>query len=277
MARVFISYRRQDSNHVVGRIYDKLISIFGFENVFKDVDSIPLGNDFRSVINNAVKQCTAVVAVIGTTWLESQDQNGIPRLDSPSDFLRIELETAIEANIRIIPALIDGAALPDELALPKSLRPLSFRNAAVIRSDPNFHRDMERLVEAIGRPTQQKTNMIVDDIDSLNLHPRIDAKYQLRVVAGTITGEVFQIRQSHISIGRAPHNDVILTGDSYCSRTECYIDYDIASDSFILDAFGISIAVNELYIGHGKIKLKVGDRIRVGSAEMLFETIEEDV
>jgi hypothetical protein len=276
MARIFISYRRHDSIHVVGRIYDKLVSFFGHENVFKDVDSIPLGSDFRSVINNAVRHCTAVVAVVGTAWLESQDHNGIRRLDNSSDFLRIELETALAGHVQIIPALIDGAAVPDELALPESLRPLSFRNATVIRSDPDFHRDMERLVKAIGRPAQQETHRIVGGIDSLNLHPHLVAKYQLRGVTGTITGQVFQIRQSRITIGRAPHNDVILRGEPYSSRTHCAIEYDVASDTFILDAFHLGIIVNELSI-RGKIQLEVGDRLQIGSSEMVFEAIQEAV
>src|SRR5262245_6651264 len=40
---VFISYRRQDSADITGRICDRLVERIGSEAVYKDVDSIPLG------------------------------------------------------------------------------------------------------------------------------------------------------------------------------------------------------------------------------------------
>jgi hypothetical protein len=196
-------------------------------------------------------------------------------LDDPTDFLRIELETALAAHVRVIPALIGGAALPHELTLPESLRPLCFRNATVIRSDPDFHRDMERLVEAIGSPVQQETHYIGGGFDSLNLHPHVAKKYQLRGVSGRISGQVFQIRQSRITIGRAPHNDVVLRGEPYSSRTHCAIEYDVGRNTFILDAFHSNgVIVNESLI-RGKTQLEVGDRLQIGSSEMVFETIQK--
>jgi hypothetical protein len=44
---IFISYRRDDSVDITGRIYDRLVQHFSRDTVFKDVDSIPLGIDFR--------------------------------------------------------------------------------------------------------------------------------------------------------------------------------------------------------------------------------------
>ena len=45
--RVFVSYRRDDSADITGRIHDRLSAHFGSCGVFRDVDSISVGRDFR--------------------------------------------------------------------------------------------------------------------------------------------------------------------------------------------------------------------------------------
>lgn len=67
MAKVFISYRRTDSAQVTGRIYDHLVRFYGEKNVFKDVDSIPLGDDFRRSLETAVAECDVLCACGGTS------------------------------------------------------------------------------------------------------------------------------------------------------------------------------------------------------------------
>ena len=71
MARLFISYRRNDSIGITGRIYDRLKTYFGQASVFMDVDSIPLGVDFRQYLTEAVSQCDALLAIIGEQWVET--------------------------------------------------------------------------------------------------------------------------------------------------------------------------------------------------------------
>lgn len=51
---IFISYRRDGSISETGRIYDRLVTAFGKEHVFKDVDSIPLGIDLAEYIAREV-------------------------------------------------------------------------------------------------------------------------------------------------------------------------------------------------------------------------------
>jgi hypothetical protein len=60
---IFISYRREDSADVTGRIYDRLVGVFGREAIFKDVDSIPLGVDFRKHLDKEVSRCQVLLAV----------------------------------------------------------------------------------------------------------------------------------------------------------------------------------------------------------------------
>jgi hypothetical protein len=47
MIEIVISYRRKDSDAITGRIRDHLARHFGEDAVFMDIDSIPIGEDFR--------------------------------------------------------------------------------------------------------------------------------------------------------------------------------------------------------------------------------------
>jgi TIR domain len=146
---IFITYRRQDAGDVTGRIYDRLVQHFGRETIFKDVDSIPLGVDFRKFLGDAVGQCNLLLAVIGRQWLSGQNESGARRLDDPRDFVRIEIESALQREIPVIPLLVQGAAVPGENDLPPSLQELAYRNAIPIRPDPDFHSDIDRLIKGI--------------------------------------------------------------------------------------------------------------------------------
>jgi len=146
---IFISYRRSDSTDIAGRLYDRLADDFGREAVFKDVDSIPLGLDFKEYLNEQVGKCDVLLAVIGDRWLDASDANGNKRLEDPYDFVRIEIESALDKNIPVIPLLVRGASMPNEESLPSSLRKLVFMNGIPIRPDPDFHRDMDRLIKAL--------------------------------------------------------------------------------------------------------------------------------
>jgi hypothetical protein len=143
---IFISYRRNESSDVTGRIYDRLINHYRKESIFKDVDSIPLGVDFRKRLADSVGQCRVLLAIIGKDWLGAE---GGGRLDDPRDFVRIEIESALERNIPIVPLLVQGARMPREEDLPRSLQALVYYNAISIRPDPDFHQDMTRLIKGL--------------------------------------------------------------------------------------------------------------------------------
>ena len=57
--RIYISYRREDSKDVVGRLQDILTSHFGYDSVFTDMASIPLGLDFRQLVAGVAEQRAA--------------------------------------------------------------------------------------------------------------------------------------------------------------------------------------------------------------------------
>jgi len=150
MPHIFISYRRQDSITFTGRIYDRLLAAFGESSLFKDVDNIPVGVDFRKVIQREVGRCDVLLAIIGTQYAKLTLPDGRIRLFDPSDFVRLEIEAGLnQARILVVPVLISGASMPAPNDLPESLHPLLYRNAAQVGDDPNFHRDMSRLIDSL--------------------------------------------------------------------------------------------------------------------------------
>jgi hypothetical protein len=146
---VFVSYRREDTNDVTGRIYDRLIQHFGKDAVFKDVDSIPLGVDFRKHLGDSVGQCSVLLAIIGREWLAGGIKTGGRGLSDPRDYVKIEIESALQREIPVIPVLVQGTIVPKEEDLPESLQSLAYRNGISVRADPDFHQDVDRLVKGI--------------------------------------------------------------------------------------------------------------------------------
>jgi hypothetical protein len=127
--RIFISYRREETAYPAGWLFDRLAERFGSGQVFKDVDSIQLGDDFVEVITRAVGSCDVLLALIGEEWLTITDQHGRRRLDDPEDFVRLEIEAALTRKVRVIPILIDGSRMPRADELPDSLGRLARRQA----------------------------------------------------------------------------------------------------------------------------------------------------
>jgi hypothetical protein len=156
---VFISYRREDSAEICGRIYEHLGARYGKSQVFKDIDSIPYGVEFPAYIQARLRECAVCLVLIGPKWLTSANADGQRRLDESGDYVRLEIEGALREGLAVIPVLVYGAGLPPAEALPASLGQLRFLNAASVRLDPDFGTDVRRLC---------------DSIDHLALRPPLD-------------------------------------------------------------------------------------------------------
>jgi hypothetical protein len=126
---IFISYRREESAGVAGRLYDRLVARFGRARVFMDVEGIDPGTDFVEAIERAVSSCRALIVIIGPRWTTVRGSDGQRRLDDPRDFVRLETSAALNRGIRVLPVLVDGAAMPREADLPEDLIPLVRRQA----------------------------------------------------------------------------------------------------------------------------------------------------
>jgi TIR domain len=144
--RLFMSYRRADDRHFIGRLHDRLCEAFGDEMVFRDIDSIPAGTNFRNVILRTLNEVDAVVAVIGSNWARQSEA------DQPAstDYVFMELAEALKHGKPVIPVLVEATLMPSADVLPADLRDLTDIEAISVYGDPAFRRDSARLIEAIG-------------------------------------------------------------------------------------------------------------------------------
>jgi hypothetical protein len=145
---MFISYRRDDTAGHVGLLYEALSEHFGQDRVFIDYGSMTPGEDFVEATRRGLGSFGTVLAVIGPRWLSARDSDGRRRLDDPEDFVRFELEVALEQNAHVIPVLVGGATMPKADELPAPLTPLARRNALIL-SDQTWALDVRRLIETL--------------------------------------------------------------------------------------------------------------------------------
>jgi hypothetical protein len=143
-----VSYRREETAYPAGWLYERLAERFGTGQVFKDVDSIQLGDDFVEVITGAVASCDVLLALIGDQWLTATDDLGRRRIDNPDDFVRLEIEAALSRRVRVIPILVDGARMPVADELPASIATLARRHALEL-SPSRFEFDTSRLFRVL--------------------------------------------------------------------------------------------------------------------------------
>ncbi len=148
--RIFISYRRDETAYPAGWLYERLADHFGRSRIFKDVDSIQLGDDFVEVITSAVGSCDVLLALIGDQWLTITDEHGKRRLDDPDDFVRLEIEAALARDVRVVPILVEGAKMPVADELPPGLAMLARRQALDL-SPSQFDFDLGRLLRVLDR------------------------------------------------------------------------------------------------------------------------------
>lgn len=144
---IFISYRRDDAAGYARAVADRVSQQFGADRVFMDVEDIGAGRSFEQVIERAVYEATVLLVLIGTRW--RGERTGQPaRIAEPTDLVRREVATALVKGVRVVPVLLDGAAMPDPAGLPEDLRALATRQALELRNT-HFGADMQHLVDAL--------------------------------------------------------------------------------------------------------------------------------
>jgi hypothetical protein len=236
-----------------------------------DIDAIQFGIDFRQRISNAVSQCNVVLAVIGEKWVEASQIRG-RRLDDPNDFVRVELEIALRQEIPLIPVLVGKSSMPNSSELPSSLKDIANRNAALIDVGQDFHSHMDRLI--YGLETLLKAAKVAAESGTV-----------VRVAGQSVTGSpviTLQLEGTserskpksfnasedrRIIIGRDPGCDVCIA-NNMASRKHAIIIYDISRGWMIQDLDSANGVFLNGTIGN-YMELKEGDRIKIGSTEIL--------
>jgi|SRR5216684_3770692 len=126
--RIFISYHRGDTDPAAAHLHASLARRFGIDRVFRDRATIQPGQDFAKVIDAAISATSVVIALIGRRWLTTK-MRGKRHLKKPTDYVGLELESALRHKVQVIPVLVDGARMPTRRDLPASIGDLADRNA----------------------------------------------------------------------------------------------------------------------------------------------------
>ncbi len=152
MSQIFVSYRRHDDAYAAAGIAAGLVARFGADGVFMDTRSMVAGTVYPKAIRKALGRCDVLVAVIGPAWLGLANGSG-RRIDDPADWVRIELRTAFERGIPVVPTLLDGAVLPGVHDLPDDIRGLALSQFWHVRGT-SFEADVDALAAQLGAGTQ---------------------------------------------------------------------------------------------------------------------------
>jgi formylglycine-generating enzyme len=159
--KIFISYRRADlGGHaaaLVGRIFDRLAKHYGAANVFMDVDTIPPGMRFDQYIGDAVDKADVLLAVVGPQWVELMQA----RTEGGADYVRVEIEAALERAMPVVPLLIGGAGIPQVRELPETLSSLVLHNAYLVDSGRDFNAHVSRLIADLDRNYAGKRKVVI--------------------------------------------------------------------------------------------------------------------
>jgi SIR2-like domain/TIR domain len=158
---VFVNYRREDTSGDARLLYERLSARFGEPNVLFDVREEP-GIDWLAEIRANGSRGGAFLALIGPSWLSIlHDRRGAGIRQIGTDFVRQEIEWALrEWPGHVIPVLVD-ATMPEALALPRSIRGLCRKQAAVLRH-ASLDRDVAALIERLERIAREGSDL--DDL-----------------------------------------------------------------------------------------------------------------
>ena len=182
MPKIFISYRRTDAPFLAEWLNEQLVAEFGAENVFKDVHSIPISKDFRTVIGEAISNSDVMLVIIGPTWLDVRDDAGKRRLDYTDDYVRFEIRSALNRRgMDVLPLLVNGATMPPETALPLDIRAMAAKNSVVIASADDFKRIVREQIIPFLHDVDAHNKAIAERVRMSQETERVQASQQVAV------------------------------------------------------------------------------------------------
>ena len=189
--KIFVSFRVGDTEDAAVAIDQKLCRRFGAENVFRSSRAMHGGAVFPAVLEEKAAGCAVMLVVIGERWLV--ENHGGRRIDKPDDWVRREIELALEHDRQVIPVLTgDRQRLGQSDDLPTSIIGLLKRQYV------RFHyrsaeRDLKHIVDEVqhhvterGVPVPGPTNPVL--LTSLGATRR---SADVRLGAAEISGRYF--------------------------------------------------------------------------------------
>lgn len=141
MLRIFVIGRNDGTLDVRGRIADHIQGRYGAESVVRDVFGRTLP-EYLELVQGWMRACRVALVVMGPEWTQARDASGQRLLDNPYDPVRVEVRTALEQGVLVVPLLVQRATMPRAEDLPPDIAALSLRQALTVRGDPDFSEDM---------------------------------------------------------------------------------------------------------------------------------------
>ena len=228
MSLIFVSYRRQDTQSATGRLCDKLQAHFGADQVFHDIGSIDAGSSFPKIIASKIAESSVVLVMIGRHWLDAAGGDSRSRLFDPVDYVRLEVEAALQRDVPVIPVLVEGAAMPAASALPESIAALATRQAHEI-TEQRWQYDTDLLVKQIERS-------VAPESDSTD-----DGSTLLQTLMGAVAGWPFEFAQLLLRPRRQPL--VLVNRPNAVPRSAVFftVSHLVAAWLFVLPDFVASV------------------------------------
>jgi hypothetical protein len=147
--QIFISYRRGESEHVVGRLAEDLRRHYGPDCIVQDMFDVEAGANITEVLQDALRRCAAVLVIIGPRWVDMTDFKGRQRLRQPDDSLRREVAESLKwRGLRVFRVLIDHAEMPGADELPPDIRGI-LRRAGFSLTARHWENDVRELIRAL--------------------------------------------------------------------------------------------------------------------------------
>lgn len=219
MADIFISYRRQDSAGYTRDLAKKLAEQYGADSIFRDLENIDAGEDFITAIDEAVSSCKVLIAVIGPQWTSIKDDQGVKRLYNPRDYVRLEIESALQRDIPVIPVTVNAAAWPPTEEIPESLAPLLRRQAHELSDrQGRWDYDTDQLIKQLNKINglTAVTSLNFDKTEKISFSSRIGKSvYNNRYSVGVgiaiiaIPGFIMLTTDSSVETGQKLQDGII--------------------------------------------------------------------
>lgn len=192
MASIFFSYRKQGEDKPSSlRLADDFRAALGDEAVFRDEKGLKFGRFEDQLLEN-IETSKILVVVIGPTWIKR-----IRDLHNEADWVRREIEIALDRGTVIIPVLIEGVEQSAVSDLPTSLSGL-FEFQFITIHARHWRTDVDELVDSIAN--YLGIEKLGGDVSSKKPRPDISGTWT------STEGEVIQLLQQGDNVQMAAYD-----------------------------------------------------------------------
>ena len=233
--QIFISYRRDGGEFLAGRVSDKL-SDMGY-SVFYDIESMRSGA-FNNQIYSAIDQCEDVLLVL--------PPNGLDRCADEGDWVRKEIEYALNSGKNIIPLLMNGFQFPNDM--PTSIAPVAMREGVLVDShyfDAVINRICTLMASKPHGPSEKESEELKNGVRFLSrkMYAQASACFEREICNNMSSPEAY----FYAAVAKLDGKRPFLASRSAIGEIEKYIDSAIAYGERALYYYFYAYVKNDHY------------------------------